>query len=362
MRISTEQLQQHLSRELKPLYAVFGEETLLALEAADRIRARARSEGYTERMVLTVDSGFKWSELAFAGSAQSLFAARKLLELRVPTGKPGVAGAEAIQVYCEGPPPDTVTLICLPGLDWRSQKGGWFEALDRAGVVIEAKAVARRALPEWLAGRLRAQNQEADRETLEFIADRVEGNLLAAHQEIQKLALLLPAGKIAHDEVRAAIIDVARFDVFNLGEAILDGDVLHLARMLDGLRGEGVAPPLVLWAIAEEIRAIGRVLDGMSSGRTPPQLWRDARVWGNSHQQLMQQNCRRFTREQVEAALRHAARADRMAKGLIRGDVWDEMLQLALRFAVSAPVSPVQKRVKMPPGSRAAGQDQQALF
>lgn len=362
MRISSEQLQQQLTRELKPLYTVFGDETLLALEAADRIRARARGEGYTERTVLSVDTGFKWSELAFAGSAQSLFATRKLLELRIPSGKPGVAGSEAIQVYCESPAPETVTLVCLPGLDWRAQKAGWFEALDRAGVVIEAKSVTRKALPDWIAGRLGAQKQEADRETLEFIADRVEGNLLAAHQEIQKLALLLPAGKVAHDEVRAAIIDVARYDVFNLGEAMLEGDILHLARMLDGLRSEGVAPPLVLWAVSEEIRAIGRVLDGMQTGRTPPQLWRDAKVWGNNHQQLMQRHCRRFTREQVEAALRHAARVDRVAKGLIRGDVWDEMLQLALRFAVGAPASPVQKRSKMPAGSRASDQNQQPLF
>jgi DNA polymerase-3 subunit delta len=362
MRISTEQLPQHLARELKPLYAVFGDETLLALEAMDRIRARARAEGYGERAVLTADSGFKWNELSFAASAQSLFATRRLLELRIPGGKPGVPGSEAIQAYCEGLPPDTVTLVCLPGLDWRAQKAGWFEALDRAGVVIEARPVTRKTLPEWLASRLRAQNQEADREALEFIADRVEGNLLAAHQEVQKLALLLPAGKIVHEQIRAAVVDVARFDVFNLGEAMLEGDILYLARMLDGLRGEGVAPPLVLWAITEEIRAIGRVLDGIQSGRTPPQLWREARVWGGAHQQLMQQHCRRFTREQVEAALRHAARADRMAKGLIRGDVWDELLQLALRFASSAPASPVEKRVRMPAATRAAVEGQQGLF
>lgn len=362
MRISTEQLQHHLGRELKPLYTVFGNETLLALEAMDRIRARARSEGYSERAVLTADAGFKWSELAFAGSAQSLFATRKLLELRVPTGKPGPTGSEALQRYCEGPPPDTVTLVCLPGLDWRAQKAGWFEALDRAGVVIEAKAVNRKALPDWLAGRLGAQKQETDRETLEFIAERVEGNLLAAHQEVQKLALLFPAGNISFEQAREAVTDVARYDVFNIGEALLEGDVLHLARMLDGLRGEGVAPPLVLWAVAEEIRAIGRVLEGLGSGRTPPHLWREARVWGNAHQQLMQRHCRRFTRDQVEAALLHAARADRMVKGLIRGDVWDELLQLTLRFAIGAPARPSQKRGRMPAASHAAERSQQALF
>lgn len=362
MRITTEQLQQHLAGELKTLYTVFGDETLLALEASDRIRARARAEGYTERVVLTADSGFRWNELAFAGSSQSLFATRRVLELRIPTGKPGSDGSEALQRYCDGLPPDTITLLVLPGVDWRAQKAAWFDALERTGVVIEAKPVPRRALPAWLAGRLRAQGQEADQETLEFIADRVEGNLLAAHQEVQKLALLFPAGAIGHEQAREAVLDVTRYDVFNLGEAMLAGDVLHLARMIDGLKGEGVAPPLVLWAIAEEIRAIGRVLDAIGAGRTPPQLWREARVWGSSHQGLMQQHCRRFTKEQVETALAHAARADRMVKGLIRGDVWDELLQLALRFSAGTPAKSLPKRGKMAAAARAAERNQPALF
>jgi len=362
MRITTEQLQRHLARELKPLYTVFGDETLLALEAADRVRAKARAEGHTEREVLTADSGFKWSELAFAADSRSLFSARRILELRIPTGKPGADGSVALARYCEAPPQDAVTLVTLPGLDWRAQKAAWFEALDRAGVVIEAKPVARKALPEWIAGRLRAQNQEADQDTLEFIAERVEGNLLAAHQEVQKLALILPAGKIGYEQARDAVLDVARYDVFNLGEALLEGDALHLARMLDGLRGEGVAPPLVLWAIAEEIRAIGRVLDGLGAGRTPPQLWREAKVWGASHQSLMQEHWRRFHREQIEAALLHAARADRMVKGLTRGDVWDELLQLALRFAGGAPARPLPKRGKMAAAAQAAERGQPSLF
>jgi DNA polymerase-3 subunit delta len=362
MRIGTEQLQQHLARELKPLYAVFGEETLLALEAADRIRAKARGEGHSERVVLTADSGFRWSELAFAGSSQSLFAARRILELRIPTGKPGADGAEALARYCGALPPDTITLLVLPAVDWRAQKAGWFEALDRAGVLVEARAVTRKALPEWLAGRLRAQGQEADRETLEFIADRVEGNLLAAHQEVQKLALIFPAGPIAFEQAREAVLDVARYDAFGLGEALLEGDVRHLARMLDGLKGEGAAPPLVLWALAEEIRAIGRALDGAAAGRTPPQLWREAKVWGNAHQSLMQQNLRRFSKEQVEAALAHAARVDRMAKGLVRGDVWNELLQLALRFARTVSPGSLPKHGKMAAAARTAQRSQPGLF
>ena len=361
MRISTEQLSQHLQRELKPLYTVFGDETLLAIEASDRIRAKARSDGYSEREVLTADAGFKWAELAFTGSSQSLFASRRILEVRVPGGKPGVEGGAALQAYCEAPPQDTITLIQLPGVEWRAQKSAWFEALDRGGVMIEAKTVSRKALPEWLAGRLKTQSQEADRDTLEFIADRVEGNLLAAWQEVQKLALLLPPGKIDFEQVRDAVLDVARYDVFKLGEVLLEGDALRYARMLAGLRGEGIAPPLVLWAIAEEARAIGRVLDLQGAGVGPIQ-WREARIFGPSHQALMQQNVRRFTREQVEAAIAHAAKADRMVKGLARGDAWDELLQLGLRFAAGAPGKPQVKRGRMPAPARGADRPQNPLF
>jgi DNA polymerase-3 subunit delta len=362
MRISTEQLAQHLARSLQPLYTVFGDETLLAIEAADRVRARARTEGYGEREVLTADAGFKWGELAFAGNSRSLFSARRILELRVPGGRPGVDGAAALQSWCERPPPDTVAIIHLPGLDGRAQKAAWFDALDRAGVVVEAKTVARKALPDWLAGRLKAQRQEAERETLEFISERVEGNLLAAWQEVQKLALLFPAGSIGFEQVRDAVLDVARYDVFNLGETLLEGDAGYLARMLDGLRGEGVAPPLVLWALSDEIRAIGRVLAAVAAGASPPQLWRDAKVWGASHQAAMQRNLRRFTREQVEAAIAHAAKADRTIKGLIRGDAWDELQQLALRFASGAPGKPAPRRGPAPAQSKTQPAPQAGLF
>jgi DNA polymerase-3 subunit delta len=337
MRLSTEQLHQHLARELRPLYAVFGNEPLLSLEAGDRIRAGARAAGYAEREILTADAGFQWSQLAMAGGSRSLFASKKLLELRLPTGKPGAEGAEALQAYCEALPADTVTLVCLPEVDWRAQKSGWFEALERAGVVVESRVVPRRQLPQWLSGRLQAQNQEVDAEGLEFIADRVEGNLMAAYQEVQKLALLYPAGRIGLEQVREAVLDVARYDVFNLGEALLEGDPLRLARMLDGLKGEGTAPPLALWAMAEEIRAVGKILAGVNAGKPLSMLLREARIRSPSHQNLMQQNLKRFTLAQVTEALRHAAAVDRVVKGLVRGDVWDELLQLGLRFARNNP-------------------------
>ena len=209
MRLPTEQLASQLARELKPLYTVFGDEPLLALEAGDRIRAKARAEGYDEREVLTADSSFKWPQLAMAANSQSLFASRKLLDLRIPNGKPGVEGSAALQTFCKSLPADTITLIYLPEIDWRAQKAGWFEALDHAGMMVEAKAVPRKALPQWLAARLKAQGQDADAEALAFIADRVEGNLMAAFQEVQKLALLFPPGPISFEQIREAVLDVA---------------------------------------------------------------------------------------------------------------------------------------------------------
>jgi DNA polymerase III subunit delta len=334
MKITTDQLLPHLNRDLKGLYTVFGDETLLALEATDRIRAKARAEGYTEREVLTVESGFKWSQLAMAGSSQSLFCSRKLLELRVPTGKPGTEGSASLQQYCGALPADTITLIYLPAIDWRAQKAGWFEALERAGVLVEARAVARKALPQWITQRLQEQKQSADDDTLSFIADRVEGNLMAAHQEVQKLALLFPPGALTFDQVRGAVLDVARYDIFSLGEVVLTGDPVRYARMLDGLKGEGSAPPLILWALSEEIRAIGRVLTCMAEGKQAGAIMRDAKVWGQAHQNLMQHNVHRFSLPQVNEALRHAAYIDRAIKGVARADVWDQLLQLGLRFAV----------------------------
>ena len=278
MRITTEQLTQQLKRTLAPLYIVYGDEPLLALEAADRIRARAREEGHVEREVLTAEQHFDWSQLRISSQSQSLFASRRMLEIRIPSGKPGNDGSQALQEYAAQLPPDTITLVALPEVDWRAQKGAWFGALDAAGVMVEAVAVKRDKLPEWLKGRLSAQAQTADADTLDFIADKVEGNLLAAYQEVQKLALLFPPGALSFDQIKESVLDVARFDVFDLGDIVLSGDAAHLARVLDGLQGEGAAAPLVLWSIAEEIRAVGRVLAGLSGGRPLQQAMRDARL------------------------------------------------------------------------------------
>jgi DNA polymerase-3 subunit delta len=332
MKLSADDLPRHLASGLKPLYVVHGEALLLAIEAADAIRAAARMAGYGEREVLIAEPGFKWAELSDSASNLSLFSVRKLVDLRIPSGKPGVEGAQALQDYCGQLNADTVTLISLPRLDKATQNSKWFTALEEHGVVIAAEEIARSALPAWISGRLKRQGQSADADTLAFLADRVEGNLLAAYQEIQKLALLFPAGPLSFEQVKDAVMDVARYDIFKLSEAMLAGDAVRYARILDGLRAEGTATVLVLWAVAEDIRTLGKVLRALQRSGNLPGALRDARVWG-VRQKLVERAVRRFSLGIADRALRQAAHIDKVIKGLRPGDAWDELLQLGVRCA-----------------------------
>ncbi len=333
MQLRAEELERHLARSLAPLYVIHGDEPLQSLEAADAIRAKARSQGYAEREVLAAERSFDWNLLAATGANLSLFSSKKLIELRVPGGKPGTEGAAAIVQYCSALVADVLTIVTLPKLDRRAQDTAWFKALTHNGVLINTFQVERAQLPQWIAARLARQKQKADRDTLQFLADSVEGNLLAAHQEIQKLGLLFAPGELAFEAVRGAVLNVARYDAFKLNEAMLAGDTARLARMLDGLRSEGEAPPKLLWVLSEEIRAVAKVQAGMAAGTDPQQLYRNNRIWGTTHQQLVAEAARRLKYAALARALRHAARIDRTVKGLARGDVWDELLQLCLRFA-----------------------------
>jgi DNA polymerase-3 subunit delta len=321
MRIDSEKLLQHLERQLKSLYTVVGEETLLALEAADRIRAKARAEGFAEREVLTAEPGFDWDRLEAARNSLSLFSTKKLVEVRIPSGKPGTEGSAALQRGCLNLPDDILLLIVIPApFDRQTQNSVWFKTLEREGVMVAVNLVSRERLPHWIAARLNLQGQEADAATLQFIVDRVEGNLLAARQEVQKLSLLFPLGKLVLDEVKKAVIDVARYDVFKLGEALFENDRARYSRFLDGLREEGVAPPLVLWALAEEIRTLLKIKSGL-----------DARVWG-MRQQLLQKAGKQLSTSELEDALIECGAIDRVIKGLIKGDAWQRMLHLGLRL------------------------------
>lgn len=335
MQIKGEQLAVHLEQALQAVYVVYGDEPLLVLEAADAIRSAARRNGFDEREVLTVIPGFNWIALHHAAGNMSLFGGRKLIDLRIPTGKPGREGSSAIQDYCTHPSPDTLLLVTLPGLDWTEEKAAWLKALAAAGVAVKLVPPNPAELPAWIAGRLRRQQQSAESDGLRFIAERVEGNLLAAHQEILKLGLLYPAGDITLEQVQQAVLNVARYDLDGLREALLVGDVTRLTRTLDGLQQEGEAPPLVLWAMTEEVRALAQVRTGLTQRKSLDALLKDARVWG-PRQARFKRALKRIDTVRASAALAHAARIDRMIKGAGgSGDVWDEFLRLGLSIGVN---------------------------
>lgn len=336
MQLRLDALDAHLSKTLAPLYTISSDEHLLALEAADKIRKAARAQGFSERAVLTAERGFKWGELLAANQSQSLFGDKKLIELRIPAGKPGKDGSQALQDYAAVSSSANITLITLPKLDWATQKSAWVAALQQAGAFIEIPMIERAQLPVWIGARLTAQQQSADRHSLDFIADRVEGNLLAAHQEIQKLGLLYPEGKLNFEQIHDAVLNVARYDVFKLNEAMLAGNAARLVRMLEGLQGEGEALPLVLWAVTEEIRTLMKLKSGTQQGRPLAVLLKENRIWG-PRERLIEPALRRLTLPGLKAALQEAAQIDKMAKGLRSpshaGDPWDALLQLGLKIA-----------------------------
>ncbi len=339
MQLRSDQLPTALARGVKPLYTIHGDEPLLAQEAGDLIRAAARTAGYTERKVFSVSGAhFDWSGLLGAAQAMSLFAERQLIEVRIPGGKPGKEGSEALQRYCETLSDDVVTIVHLPRLDRQQQGSAWFAALDGAGVSVRVDPVERKALPQWIAQRLAAQGQrvqegDAGAQTLAFFADRVEGNLLAAHQELQKIALLYPQGELGFEQIEAAVLNVARYDVFKLGEAVLAGQTARVLRMLDGLRAEGEAPVLVHWTLAEDIRALKRVKDAVAQGKPLPMALRESRVWG-AKERLFE----RLVPLLSDHTLAHWVEAASVCDGLIKGlkhphwpiDAWDGLKRLAL--------------------------------
>jgi DNA polymerase-3 subunit delta len=323
VKVSTRQLEAQLRKGLAPLYAVHGPEALLALEAADRIREAARKAGATEREVFFAEPGVDWNRLGASGANLSLFASKRLVEIRVPTGKPGTEGSKAINAWCAKLPDDATTLVLLPELDWQQQKSSWFGALEAAGVLVEAKAVTREELPDWLAGRLAAQGQKASVETLEWLADRVEGNLLAAKQEVEKLSLLLPPGEVTLAAIRESVTDVARFERDSLLDAIHARDAARIARVVESLQAEGEPTPLLLWTLAEELR----LMMALAANQRPRRFLPPERL------SALQKTARTHDATSFHRELLRAHRIDRMIKGVEQGDPWQGMVDLALGIA-----------------------------
>lgn len=351
MQLAAAQLQQHLQRGLKSLYTLHGDEPLLIQEAADAIRAAARTQGYTERTVHTVAGAhFDWSEVLAAGGSLSLFADKQIVEIRIPSGKPGKDGSVALQQLAQSAQGNdsTLTLVLLPRLDKMTRTGAWFGALDSFGVTVTVEPVERNALPQWIAQRLSRQGQrvaagEEGQRTLQFFADRVEGNLLAAHQEIQKLGLLHPPGELSFEQVEGAVLNVARYDVFKLSEAVLGGHAARVQRMLDGLQAEGEAEVLVHYTLAEDIRALKRVKDAISAGRPLPIALREQRIWGIK-ERLFERVLPRLSPTSLANLLHAAHLVDGIVKGLKAPDWptngWQALHRLAFMLCRECAVPP----------------------
>jgi DNA polymerase-3 subunit delta len=351
MQLAPTQLTQHLQRGLRPLYMLYGDEPLLVQEAADAIRGLARTQGYTERTVHTVAGAhFDWSAVLAAGGSLSLFADKQIVEIRIPSGKPGKDGSTALQQVVESAAGNdtTLTLVLLPKLDFQTKKSAWFAALEGAGVAVEVQPVDRAALPQWISQRLALNNQrvaggEDGQRTLQFFADRVEGNLLAAHQEIQKLALLYPAGELRFEQVESAVLNVARYDVFKLSEAVLAGQATRVQRMLDGLQAEGEAEVLVHYTLSEDIRALKRVKDAMAAGRPLPMALREQRVWGVK-EKLYERVLPRLSTTALENLLHGAHVVDGIVKGLKAPgwptNGWQALHRLAMDLCLAVASAP----------------------
>jgi DNA polymerase-3 subunit delta len=317
---------------------------LLQQEAADLIRQTARDQGYTERHVFTVAGAhFDWESVQAAAGAMSLFSDKLLMDVRIPSGKPGKEGSVALQSLAErmADQQDVLLLVLLPRLDKTAKSTGWFMALDNHGATVQLDPIERAGLPAWIAHRLGQQQQrvregEEGQRSLQFFADRVEGNLLAAHQEIQKLGLLYAPGELSFEQIERAVLNVARYDVFKLTEAVLAGQHLRVQRMVDGLQAEGVSEVLVHYTLAEDIRSLKRVKDAVAAGRPLPQVLREQRVWGLK-ERLFERVLPQLKTAQLERLLQSAHQVDGIVKGMKLPtwpkDNWQALLRLALMFS-----------------------------
>jgi DNA polymerase-3 subunit delta len=337
LTVYPEQLQGQLESRLAPIYLIHGDEPLLAMEAADAVRAAARRRGHDERLVYTIEPAFDWNTLAAGAASGSLFASHRLLELRMEDARPGDAGSKALSAYAGSPPPDTVLLVLCGKLDAAARKSRWFGALDRAGISVPVRPIEPERLPAWVEARLRARGLRASPEAIQLLAARGEGNLLAADQEIAKLALLHAGGVLEAEQVRSAVGDSARFSVFELVDSALAGKAPRVLRIAAGLRTEGVEPVLVCWALAREVQLLHRLHgelagDDTRGGAAARQVFSRHKVWPQ-RQPLIRQALARLSRADCARLLGDCARLDRIVKGVETGDAWDTILQLSLALA-----------------------------
>lgn len=329
MQISPDQLSNHLKRGLAPVYFVYGEEILLVEESCRAIREAARAAGYAERQVLTVESGFDWNGLFASLQSLSLFSERRIVELRLPTGKPGETGAKILAEIAAQPPADVVFLVTCGKLEKATRESRWARALEGAGVAVPVYPLEAAQWPAWIRRRMETQGMKPGPGVVDLLAHLMEGNLLACAQEIDKLVMRRGGGEIGLDDIEGNLSDNARFNVFGLADASLRGEAAAVDRILDSLRGEGVEPVLILWALVREIRELAQMARLVAAGQPAARAMDARRVWAK-RKPLVGAALKRLPPDAWQSLLQRAARADRILKGRGAGDIWQELQCLAL--------------------------------
>lgn len=330
---ATQKLTDRLTKQgLQAIYVLVGDEPLAQREHLDAIRLAAKSQGYEERTSLIAERNFNWQQIQYFGQASSLFASLRLLEIAIPSGKPGTEGAKALQVLAEKKMADTIVVILLQNLDRDTKSSTWYQALERNAQVFTLNEVDAKVLPQWIAERLKQQAQSIDQETLEFIAHQVEGNLLAADQEIQKLGLLYPEGSLTNAQVKESVLNVSRYDAFQLGEAVLAGDIARTTRVLQGLQDEGEQALAVMNPLLWTFKPLVSIKLRQSRGENIEQAMTKARIFG-ARQTFFKRALGKLSLRQLEAALQKLAEIDQIAKGVMQGDAWLEISRLCFGLA-----------------------------
>ena len=336
MRLKTEQLGAALKKGLASVYFLSGDEPLQLGEMADAIRKTAKQAGYNSREIFSVDANFAWNQLALSADSFSIFSDKKIIELRIPSGSVGTEGAKALTTYCERLPQDTLLLISIGQLKKETLKTRWVEAIDKIGVIIQVWSLEGHDLLNWLQQRLQQRGLQVEQDGIKLIATRIEGNLLAADQEITKLYVLHGEAKLSTAQIADAVADSSRYDVFKLVDAILSANIKRILKILSGLRLEGVASPVVLWALTREARSLIKIKLALASGQSKDVVFRNNNIW-DKRKALVDKALNRLNLTELNHILVQCAKADRQIKGQQSGDAWETLLESCLQFA-SVPI------------------------
>jgi DNA polymerase III subunit delta len=333
LKLRPNQIKEHFAKgPLLPVYLLSGDEPLLMQEAADQIRTEARKAGITERELFLVENNFEWNHLLQAGNSMSLFGDRKLLEVRNEKGKFDDAAKKALATYCDNPNPDNILLLILPKIDKKTQSAKWFQQLETVGAFIQVWPVETAQLPQWIHQRMRGVGLEPTREAVQLLAERVEGNLLAAAQEVEKLILLRGEGPLDVRDIEEAVADHARYSLYDMVDEALQGNYSHAIKMLHFLRSSGTEPTVLLWALSKEIRTLAGMAQLIDNGLAPARALQEYKVWEN-RKPILQGALQRVPGRTFKHCLVEAARIDQAIKGLGQGDPWDGFTNLILWLA-----------------------------